>query len=114
MYRIFETLFCHNSFSAVFDYIIKFFFRFNHTNIVFNLIFDKKRHPSACGTNTNSNLVRAIKLRHIFNVDEICLIVVGIPRSSPRLRPITLNELKRFFIQTGAAMRANVFRTKHD
>ncbi len=79
-----------------------------------NLIPDKKGHSSACGTNTNSNLVRAIKLRHIFNVDEICLIVVGIPRSSPRLRPITLNEFKRFFIQTGAAMRANVFGTKHD
>ena len=44
MYRIFETLFRHNSFSAVFDYIIKFFFGFNHTNIVFNLIFGKNKY----------------------------------------------------------------------
>lgn len=79
-----------------------------------NLIFDKKRHPSTCGTSTDSNLGRIIKLRQVFNADEICLIVEGISRSSPRLGPITLNELKRFFIQTGAAMRANVFRTKHD
>lgn len=79
-----------------------------------NLIFDKKGHPSTCGTSTDSNLGRIIKLRQVFNADEICLIVERISRSSPRLGPITLNKLKRFFIQTGAAMRANVFRTKHD
>jgi len=92
-----------------------FFIRLNSTGYrPNNLIFDKKRHPSARGTSTNSNLGRIIKLRQVFNANEICLIVVGISRSSPRLRPITLNKLKRFFIQTGAAMRANVFGTKHD
>lgn len=79
-----------------------------------NLVPDKKGHSSACGTSTNSNLVRAIKLRQVFNADEICLIVVRISRSSPGFGPITLNEFKRFFIQTGTAMRANVCRTKHD
>ena len=79
-----------------------------------NLIFDKKGNPSARRTSTDSNVRGVIKLRQVFNAGEICLIVVGISRSSPRLRPITLNKLKRFFIQTGAAMRANVFGTKHD
>lgn len=79
-----------------------------------DLIPDKKGHSSACGTSTDSNVRGVIKLRQVFNAGEICLIVVGIPRSSPRLRPITLNKLKRFFIQTGTAMRATVCRTKHD
>lgn len=79
-----------------------------------NLVPDKKGHSSACGTSTNSNLVRTIKLRQVFNADEICLIVVRVSRSSPGFGPITLNEFKRFFIQTGTAMRANVCRTKHD
>lgn len=79
-----------------------------------NLIPNKKRNPSACRTSTNSDVGRIVKLRQVFNVDEICLFVVRISRSSPRFGPITLNELQRFFTQTGAAMRANVFRTKHD
>lgn len=79
-----------------------------------NLIFDKKRHPSARRTSTDSNVSGVIKLRQVFNADEILMVVIRISRSSPRLRPIALDELKRFFIQTGAAMRANVFGTKHD
>lgn len=79
-----------------------------------NLIVNKKGNPSARRTSTNCNVGRIIKLRQVFNADEICLIVVRISRSSPRFGPITLNKLKRFSIQTGAAMRATICREKHD